>query len=655
MADDFGLARAGIVFQFNAGDEQTLVARNFKSEPGKSQTTSALQEMLLLEKLSASPTDSLSYYAFAEDNYPAGARRTETELRYLDIRPFKREYKLAESADGMEEAEELTSLAELIARQRFNLNRANRLAKRKPFDKTIALDPIQIAGFEETLVGLTREFTEGVEGIVGQRIEPLHAAEEAMLGSIAALDHGQNAQAPPHMLVAVRHLVAARDTLRVLIAQDPAVARAMRGFDRSQRQKIRKPKKETEEAEEIVEQLEMLAQDEDFVYATLSSIVMDEQDNAGEPKKNTRREVMERQDAIADKARELEEKLKKLEVASQLAKARMAKAAETTEKASGALTRGNSKEATEKAKAGAAMLHELARQVKGEIARDVAQELAMARDLADELADRAAAMGEQGSPGDDGQASSDSGRKGAAGRGDSADLTDAERLDRLQEAGKTLEQWLKDASGRAEGKTAERIRELLTETDATQIVEHIERLGEVYLGGKKPEAKREAAELSRMLEVVARRLDVLHQAIVAPELAALVEFDKRLSEITARLKTLTTDADISEWHRLAGDLIHDLEKAGLTDAAAALTGALEEGGWHTAGGHWRWTADARGHRFVPAGYTSALKSVTIKIHDKIQGLILRDMAAARDEQTPPEFKEMVDRYYKVLSTNRSGK
>ena len=140
--------------------------------------------MLLLEKLAASPTDSLTYYAFAEDNYPAGARRTETELRYIDIRPFKREYKLAESGgrNGGRQAS-LRALAELIARQRFNLNRANRLARHKPGDKIIAEDPLKIAGFEETLAGLTREFTEGVEGIVGQRIEPLHAAEEAMLGS----------------------------------------------------------------------------------------------------------------------------------------------------------------------------------------------------------------------------------------------------------------------------------------------------------------------------------------------------------------------------------------------------------------------------------------------------------------------------------------
>ena len=153
----------------------------------------------------------------------------------------------------------------------------DRLAKHKPADKTIAEDPLKIAGFEETLAGLTREFTEGVEGIVGQRIEPLHAAEEAMLAAIAALDHGQNAQAPAHMAAALRHLIAARDTLRVLIGQDPAASKAMRSFDRMQAQKIRKPKKDEEEAEEIAEEIEQLAQDEDFVYATLAGIMMEQQ------------------------------------------------------------------------------------------------------------------------------------------------------------------------------------------------------------------------------------------------------------------------------------------------------------------------------------------------------------------------------------------
>jgi hypothetical protein len=740
VGDDFGLTKAGIVFQFNNGDEQALVLKDFAKDPTASQTSSALQETLLLEKLAASPTDSVSYYAFAEDNYPAGARRTETDLRYLDIRPFKREYKLGESADdvGME-GPELASLAELIARQRFNLNRATRLARHKSADKTFAEDPLKIAGFEETLATLTREFTEGVEGIIGQRIEPLHAAEESMLAAVAALDRAENTRAPSHMGEALRQLIKARDSIRVTIGDDPKTARAMRSFDRTQAQKIRKPKKDREEAEEIADEIEALAQDEDFVYATLAGLQVeqpqsepvkaeksgkgddgddkqsepekkddaeksaktqkghkgaqgsgtqgsgkgqpgdkvepDADDDPGEPAKDKRREAVERQEQVADKARELEEKLKKLEVASDLAKIRMTKAAETAEKASNALSRGSTKEATETAKTGAAMLHELARQVKGELARDVAQELAMARDLADELAQREADLGQmnagdpasgstQGSHGDQpGQterseknqpATNDRGASGPGGRDDGGragwgDLTDAERLERLEEAAKTLEHWLKDASLRAEGEPADRIRELLEERDVARIVERMAQIAGLYLDGKEPAARREANELSKALELLARQLEVLHRRIVAPELAALVEFDRRISELMTKLKTIKTDVELAEWRRLATELVRDLDKAGLTDAATALRDAFDAGGWDWAG-----VGDYRA-LVVPSRITVALKSVSVLFEDKIQNLILKDMASARDEATPPAFKELVERYYEVLSQDAGKK
>src|SRR5262249_3558260 len=160
------------------------------------------------------------------------------------------------------------SLGELIARQRFNLNRATRLAKHRPSDRVPAEDPLKISGFEETLVAMTREFTEGVEGVVGQRVEPLHQAEEAMLAAVAALDRGRNGEAPPNMSEALRRLIEVRNTLRQLIADDPALAQAMRSFDRAQAQKIRKQKKEEEDPEEIAYDLEKLAEEEDFVYKT---------------------------------------------------------------------------------------------------------------------------------------------------------------------------------------------------------------------------------------------------------------------------------------------------------------------------------------------------------------------------------------------------
>jgi hypothetical protein len=309
------------------------------------------------------------------------------------------------------------------------------------------------------------------------------------------------------------------------------------------------------------------------------------------------------------------------------------------------------------------MLHELARQVRGEIAREVAQELAMARDLADELAEREAEIGQMpdknsgsdaDSPGSDGQGAPRTGGRGDTGRGGWGNLTDAERFERLEEAARTLEQWLKDASLRAEGETADRVRETLEEGEANRIVERTERIGELYLGGQKPAARRDAREFARVLEVLARHLDLLHRGIVAPELAALVEYDRRVTELTEKLKTLKTDADITEWHRLAATLVRDLEKAGLTQAATVLARALEAGNGHDLAGGWHWGLGDHGYRSAPSGYTIALSAVTIQLHDKIQDLILKDMVSARDESTPPEFKELVERYYEVLSKTGGG-
>jgi hypothetical protein len=684
--DDFGLTKAGIVFRFNDGEERTLVAHDFTTpaDTGKRTTSATLDETLLLETLAASPTDSVTYYAFAEDNDPAGPKRTETDLRYIDIRPFKREYKKGEAGD--EAGGQSTSLNELIARQRFNLNRANRLTRRKPADKGPAEDPFKIAGFEETLAGLTREFTEGIEGIAGERVEPLHQAEEAMLAAVEALDHGRNGDSPKPMAEALRHLISARRTIQIIIAEGGSAAERVRQFDRTQAQKIRKDKNKNDEAEEIADRLEELAKEEDFVYATLSASSEpgdqpggsgetekgEDAEKASSPSKGSQgkgksgsqgekrddgaapksdpRETSAKQEKIVDELRTIEEKLKRLEEASALAKARMAKAAEEAEKASNALARGNTKEATGSAKAGAAMLHELARQVKGEIAREVADELAMARDLAAELAEREAelgrmpdapAVGQEGSTGDGGT--------GREGRGET------DRLERLREAARTLEEWLRGASLRAEGDAAARLRGVVEENPVARVVERMDRVGVMVVEGRRPEARDEAKEASRLLEVLARRLDVLHREIVAPEVATLVELENRVAGLMDELKTLRTDAEITAWHVKAAALVRDLERAGLSERAAELTGAMEAGGWRDDAGAWAWGVDPAGLRLVPAGYAVALRRVAVAIQDRVQDLILKDLASARDEATPPEFRELVERYYEVLSSGVGNK
>ncbi len=99
--DDFGLTRSGIVFSVNGGEQRTLILKDFKPAAGEGPeaapqniTQAVLEEMLRLEQFPLEQTDSITYYAFAEDNYPQASHRTETELRFIDIRPFLRIYKI---------------------------------------------------------------------------------------------------------------------------------------------------------------------------------------------------------------------------------------------------------------------------------------------------------------------------------------------------------------------------------------------------------------------------------------------------------------------------------------------------------------------------------------------------------------------------------
>ena len=201
---------------------------------------------------------------------------------------------------------------------------------------------------------------------------------------------------------------------------------------------------------------------------------------------------------------------------------------------------------------------------------------------------------------------------------------------------------------RAEGATSDRIRELIEESEVTRIVERTKRVGVLYLGGQKPEARRDAKELARILEVLARQLDVLHRGIVAPELAALVEFDKRLGRPDSQAQDRQ---DRRGPQRVEPDG-HDVDprpgESGIDRrAAASLTAALETFVWHRSGGPHEYT-------FIN-GLGNALSGVTRQIQDKIQDLILKDMVSARDEATPPEFKELVERYFEVLSGGGVGK
>ncbi|HEV3026414.1 MAG TPA: DUF4175 family protein, partial [Planctomycetota bacterium] len=289
VRDDFGLTNAGIVFQVNNEEEHTLLKKDFEAalaeaarEAGDGKipapTMQAIVDKLLpLEHFDLKEQDSVTYYAFAEDNYPGGPHRAETDLRFVDIRPFRRTFKLVDSPDGMGQPIRLpASLGELIARQRFALNQATRLAKRPETAQGDLGLVDRVIEFEQKLAAATRESAEGFAqiGVTGNDL--LFQAEEAMLAAVDSLSAGKYDTAVLQEKDALRYLIEGRLSINRELPKKSRQAQAQAmAFDREMTQKLRKPKNE-EDAEEVASRLRELANQEQFVYETLSGIKMDD-------------------------------------------------------------------------------------------------------------------------------------------------------------------------------------------------------------------------------------------------------------------------------------------------------------------------------------------------------------------------------------------
>ena len=285
VRDDYGLSRAGIIFQINNEQQIPLIAQDFETvvaaakevaESGKVSTTTqaALAKVLPLEVFELTQKDSLMYFAFAEDNRPENPQRTETDMRFIDIRPFKRTFQVLDPdpGNGMGMRPGFKALEELIQKQRFGLNRTMQIEKRAAAGRkpdAVTLD--QLMQFETELAKNVRETAEGLVARGVDDVELFYQAETAMLAAVDSLSVAKWENATLQMKDALKMLIEARDTIRRAIFKNPDAVRlaALRQFDRVQAQKIRRPKTDKEEARELIRRLEQLIAEENGVVEAL--------------------------------------------------------------------------------------------------------------------------------------------------------------------------------------------------------------------------------------------------------------------------------------------------------------------------------------------------------------------------------------------------
>ena len=268
--DDFGVAKVGIVFQINNEEERTLVLFDV-TQPHLREAKA--EQVLMLEQFLLTQKDCVAYYAFAEDNRPDAPQRTTTELRFIDIRPFRRNYQLVDAPDGQPGPQrDLIFLDEVIARQRFNLNQTIRLESRSKVKLDLA-QVEKVAAFENKLATQTHDLADFLLGLGVDGAAILAQAEEAMLSAVDSLNAAKFPTAINQERDALRFLMEARNTVQQALSKSARAVRAQaRAFDRLQRQKLRRQNQDAETLAAIAGELGKLAEDEENVAKDIAGM-----------------------------------------------------------------------------------------------------------------------------------------------------------------------------------------------------------------------------------------------------------------------------------------------------------------------------------------------------------------------------------------------
>jgi hypothetical protein len=540
----------------------------------------------------------------------------------------------------------------------------------------------RLAKTQHELVAVTTEFTTGIEELAGP-IPCLHDAIEAMETAATALDNRQVKPAVGSEELAVASLIKARQNLRKLLAKDSKSSSQARNYDRQQRQKLRLKKDDKEKEAQLQEEIEQLAQQEkkfseEVAGGRESTQTEPDQEKGEEGKKGeeakkgdqsgqqqgdskseeksngsssgqgqgrstkSRMALAEQQERAAQKAEDLLRRVRDDEALTDLAAERMEAALKAIQASAQAMAENKDPESAKRAAEAAKELERLAKQVAALKAAELANRLANAQSMARELAKK---QDEMGKGLQDKRQKSDA-KKAAEEEGQAEDArTLADLMNRLQgdatEANKDLGRALKQAN---------------EDNPPSAIAELMRQAANALREGKGDQAGRDVAEAARKLDDLAQRLDVARRAFMQPQLEKLMAAEKQAAEAQKALHSVRNNQQEAEAEKKLSDVRETLDKvsagdAKLTEATQALQDALNNS---QAGAGHRWASPGgpqeKGELHVPPkDYDTSIKKVIQVLQAKIQEVILKDALLDKDEAVPPQYKKLVEEYYRILS------
>ncbi len=222
--DDFGISELRLIYSANGEPEDTIVL--YDSRPAPEVTAG---HTLYLEEFELEPGDLVSYYAQAKDNNRStGVRTVTSDIYFVQIRPFRIDFRQGEQAGGgggggggMEE-EGLSDLQRQVVAATFNLVRDQEELPESEFDENVVSVRLAQARVREQVAGLLERLVARGMGANPQfqRIaELLPQALEEMENAERILGENEPKEAISPEQKALLHLQKAEETYEAVVQQ----------------------------------------------------------------------------------------------------------------------------------------------------------------------------------------------------------------------------------------------------------------------------------------------------------------------------------------------------------------------------------------------------------------------------------------------------
>jgi hypothetical protein len=657
-SDDFGLAKVGIEYQINGGAKRTLWEQDFEGNRDKLTTA----PVLYLEDHQLNFDDAVTYYAFAED-YRGAAKRTRSELRFVDIRPYKREYQVVDgSCQG---GGSCLSLEELIARQRHTLRRTFANLDRQPVQDQLA---IRLSKSQQEILAATNEFASGWE----QRFGPLPAlrdAAQAMEDAAEKLLQKQLDPAMPLEETAVALLVSARQNVRKFLKNcTTGQFGQCQKYDNEMVQKLRAPKKSEQGEQSLAEtrrQLRDLAQRErtwSEEVAAGSGGAQIERDASDRPPPAANRpsasgaksstgqtpsSLADAQQEAARMAEALERALRENATASQLSQARMQQIVETITASSNEMQRGDRVAAAEHALEAARQLDQLAEHLNGLGAADFTERLALAEQMASHLATGEGELAEQLQRGDSPAESKPSFAK-----------TQRDLAGHTETLGDLIKHLEADALGE-DAALRQQLGDLQDAQQPDELARDMRRVAKQIEAGQSEHAAGGARAAERGLAEIASQLGTIRRSLLQPQLDQLLAAEAQAAELLEKIRGGESQVGLAaNFDRLQRELAKlniapptEPGSHASSNSAASRNNSRSGAASRSATG----SGDLNGTEpvFTYAGrnVNAELRQIITVLQSKIQDAILLTAKMDADEPIPPQYRALVDEYYQALSND----